>query len=166
VRRCVPLAAAGAAAATLALAAGCGGGDDPPAFATPRAPGRFLTRAELAAQLGDGFRRRLYHLAVMSQPDDDAADLGQPLPTGTLRSVSCRPARARPTAPGGWPWSCGVHWKSTDGRRELTRYSASLDARGCFFASARPQLPQRFDATIGTYSEHPLNALQSLRRGC
>jgi hypothetical protein len=162
------------AAVGVAAITGCGGGDSAEklagvraaANAAPRAPGRFLTRAELATQLGNGFRRQLYRLAVMSQPGDDAADLDQALPTGTLRDVVCGADGAQPAGAGGWPWSCAVRWETVDGRRRTTRYSVSLTARGCFFAAAHPRLPEQYDATIRTYSEHPLNAVQSLRRGC
>ena len=131
----------------------------------PPAPGHFLSRAELDTQLGNGFRQGLYRLAVMSQPGDDAADLGQQLPTGTVRDVSCSTGQPRPSA-GSWKWGCAVGWETVNGRRESTRYAVTMTGRGCFFASARPRLPSHYDSTIRTYSEHPLNSLQSLRRGC
>lgn len=167
---------AGTVIAALAAAAitGCGNGDGAKkltgarraADVAPPAPGRFLSRSELATQLGNGFRRQLYRLAVMSQPGDDAADLDQALPTGMLRDVACSADSAQPAGAGGWPWSCAVRWETVDGHRRTTRYSVSLTARGCFFAAAHPRLPEQYDATIRTYSEHPLNAVQSLRRGC
>ena len=158
------------AAALGVLAAGAAGctGDGDSTAATPSAssaapaPGRPLSRTELANQVGNLFDRGLYHVAVMSQPGDDAPDLGQALPTGTVRDVSCRQ-----TATGnGKSWSCVVRWESVDARRDSTSYRVSMNARGCFLASASPPLAQRYDATIGSYSEHPLNRLQSLRRGC
>jgi hypothetical protein len=158
------------AAALAALAVGAAGctGDEDSTAATPStppaapAPGRLLTRAELANQLGNLFDRGLYRVAVMSQPGDDAPDLGQSLPTGTVRDVACRQAAAG----NGRRWSCVVRWESVDGRRYSTSYRITMSARGCFLASASPPLAQRYDATIGSYSEHPLNQLESLRRGC
>jgi hypothetical protein len=161
------------ALAVLAVASvGCSDDDGSAADATPvaalapPAPGRFLTRAELANQLGNLFHRRLYQLAVMTQPGDDASDLGQALPRGTLRTASCEPAGDRPSGGRSWAWSCAVRWETVDGRRETTAYRVRLTSRGCFFAGASPPLEQRYDATIRSYSEHPLNQLQSLRRGC
>ena len=145
-------------------AGGCSGGEDSTAAGpstavqAPPAPGRYLTRAELATQLGNVFHRGLYQVAVMSQPGDDASDLGQSLPTGTLRDVSCDGAQRR--------WSCRVSWESVDARRQTTVYDVQMSPRGCFAAAATPALAQRYDATIRSYSEHPLNELQSLRRGC
>jgi hypothetical protein len=151
----------------LVLAAGgCSGGEDSSVAAhravgsAPPAPGRYLTRAELDTQLGNVFHRALYQVAVMSQPGDDAADLGQSLPTGQLRAVACAQGGERAR------WSCRVSWETVDAARETTAYRVNMNARGCFYASATPALPQRYDATIRSYSEHPLNQLQSLRRGC
>jgi hypothetical protein len=138
--------------AVLALAA-CGGGTAARDAAHPP-PVQRLTNAELAVQLGNGFRHALYRLAVMSQPGDDATDLGQALPTGTVRDVRCASR------------SCTVRWKTVQGHRAVTRYRIEADRRGCFYATAQPALPERYDATIATYSEHPLNTLQSARRGC
>jgi hypothetical protein len=149
--------------AVLALAA-CGGGTaarGPARDTASHGIARSLTGGELASQLANGFRGGLYRLAVMSQPGDDAADLGQQLPTGTLRAVSCRPAAASRST-----WSCAVRWETVDGRPSATRYRVSVNRSGCFYGAAHPPLPEHYDATIRTYSEHPLNALQSLRRGC
>jgi predicted membrane-bound mannosyltransferase len=157
-----------AALAVLSVSsAGCSSDGDstaatPSASAAAAAPGRPLTRVELANQLGNLFDRALYRVAVMSQPGDDAADLGQSLPTGTVRDVECRQAAAGE----GREWSCSVGWESVDGRRDSTPYRVTMSSRGCFLANASPPLAQRFDATIGSYSEHPLNRLESLRRGC
>jgi hypothetical protein len=161
-----------AALAVLAVAAtGCSDDGDstaatPGASSAAPAPGRYLSRVELANQVGNLFHRRLYRVAVMAQPGDDAADLGQSLPTGTLRTVGCRPAGARPAGDEGWAWSCTVRWETAAGRRDSTAYRVNMNGRGCFYASASPSLGQRYDATIRAYSEHPLNQLQSLRRGC
>jgi hypothetical protein len=125
------------------------------------AGGGFLSTAELDTQLGNGFRQGLYRLAVMSQPGDDAADLGQQLPTGTVRDVSCRRSGS-----GSRKWACAVRWETVAGKRESTRYAVDMNAHGCFYASATPALPSHYDSTIRSYSEHPLNSLQSLRRGC
>jgi hypothetical protein len=139
----------------------------PPVEAAPPAPGRFLSPAELDTQLGNGFRQGLYRLAVMSQPGDDAADMGQQLPTGSVRAVSCDPAGPRPSgAAAKWKWSCGVRWATVDGAGKSTRYAVDMTTRGCFYAAATPHLPEHYDSTIRTYSEHPLNSLQSLRSGC
>jgi hypothetical protein len=126
-----------------------------------RAAARSLSPTGLATQLGNGFRRGLYQLAVMSQPGEEASDLGQQLPTGTLRDVRCRPTAADASA-----WACAVRWETVEGKRTATRYRIDVTSGGCFYASAHPALPQHYDATIRTYSEHPLNALQSLRKGC
>jgi hypothetical protein len=145
----------------LALAA-CGGGtgarDEARPAAAPRAVA--VTAPELATQLGNGFRRGLYRLAVMSQPGDDATDLGQQLLTGSVHDVRCTPDGETSR------WACAVRWKTVDGHRATTHYRIAVDGRGCFYAAARPALPERYDATIATYSEHPLNTVQSLRRGC
>jgi hypothetical protein len=149
--------------AVLVLAA-CGGGTaarGPTQASAPPPAAERLTATELATQLGNDFRRGLYRLAVMSQPGDEAADLGQQLPTGTLRDVGCRPAATNTSA-----WSCAVRWETVSGHRTATRYRISVTRRGCFYGAAQPPLPQRYDATIRSYSEHPLNTLQSLRRGC
>jgi hypothetical protein len=130
------------------------------AVLAPPAPGRYLTRAELATQLGNVFHKQLYRVAVMSQPGDDAADLGQSLPTGRLRALTCTEAGERRR------WSCDVSWETVDAARKTTAYRVRMNARGCFHASATPALAQRYDSTIRSYSEHPLNELESLRRGC
>jgi hypothetical protein len=153
------------APAVLALAS-CGGGTAASGMRQPdsqarEATGRAVTGADLATQLGVGFRRGLYQLAVMSQPDDEATDLGQKLPTGKLRDVHCRP-----TATNASTWACAVRWETVDGRRTATRYRIDVTPHGCFYGSAQPPLPQRYDATIGTYSEHPLNAVRSSEPGC
>jgi hypothetical protein len=151
------------AAAALGGCGRHGAGTQPVAAgdAAPPATGRFLSVAELDTQLGNGFRQGLYRLAVMSQPGDDASDLGQQLPTGTVRDVGCRRSGT-----GNRNWTCAVRWETVDGKRESTRYAVDMNAHGCFFASAQPKLPPHYDSTIRTYSEHPLNSLQSLRRGC
>jgi hypothetical protein len=148
--------------AVSALAA-CGGGTAArgPADTSPAAtPVQHLTSPQVAVQLGNGFRRGLYRLAVMSQPGDDATDLGQQLPTGTLRDVRCRPLAGTAT------WTCTVRWTTVDGQRTSTRYRIDVGRHGCFYGAATPPLPEHYDATIRTYSEHPLNSLQSPRRGC
>jgi len=146
----------------VAALGGCGHRGDVTDGAGPAAaPGHFLSTGELDTQLGNGFRQGLYRLAVMSQPGDDAADLGQQLPTGTVRGVDCRR-----TGSDSRKWTCAVSWETVDGKRESTRYTVDMNAAGCFYASATPHLASHYDSTIRTYSEHPLNSLQSLRRGC
>ena len=147
----------------VAALAACGGGTDahgPADTSAAAAPVQQLTSPRLAVQLGNGFRQGLYRLAVMSQPGDESSDLGQPLPTGTLRSVRCEPVAGTST------WTCTVRWATVDGHRTVTRYRIDVDRRGCFYGAATPPLPQHYDSTIRTYSENPLNAVQSLRRGC
>jgi hypothetical protein len=153
--------------AALALAAGlsaCGGGGhaSPDRAAAPR----YLAGPDLERQLGNGFRAGLERLAAMSQPADDAADLGQPLPTGLLDRVTCGRLAARPAAPRPWLWRCTVRWETAGGRPRRTAYDVRLLPTGCFAAGARPPLPPRRDATIKSFSEHPLNAIVSVRKGC
>jgi hypothetical protein len=151
------------AAAALA-AAGCGGGGAERTH-TPPPPARYLPRGDLSVQLGNGFRAGLYRLAVMSQQEDDAPDLGQALATGVLETVRCHAGGPRP-ARGDWQWSCGVRWRTVERHARRMRYAVTLTPRGCFSAIARPNLPSRYDATIHSYSEDPLNILESLKRGC
>jgi hypothetical protein len=101
----------------------------------------------------------------MSQKSEDAKDLGQRLPTGLLSNVRCIAAARRP-AGGAWPWACDVRWKSVEGRAERTRYTVRLTQGECFAAGAAPPRRPHYDSTIRTYSEDPLNALVSVRRGC
>jgi hypothetical protein len=102
----------------------------------------------------------------MSQTSEDAVDLGQRLPTGLIREVRCRSAAAQPGAGGAWAWSCDVRWKSVEGRAQDTRYDVRLTRGACFAAGAAPRRQPRYDVTIRTYAEDPLNALASARRGC
>jgi hypothetical protein len=150
----------------LLLVAGCGGEDRASSEKVAPPKGGYIAAADLERQLGNAFRQGLYRLAVMSQRSDDAKDLGQPLPTGLVDRVSCA---ARTPKPGGgrvWMWSCAVRWKSVEGHRERTRYSVRLRPGECFAAGAMPARAKRYDATIRTYSEDPLNALGSVRPGC
>jgi hypothetical protein len=128
--------------------------------------GGYLAATDLERQLGNAFRQGLYRLAVMSQKTEDAMDLGQRLPTGVVQTVHCASAAARPGAGGVWPWSCEVGWKSVEGRALRTRYDVRLTRDECFAAGAAPRRQPHYDATIRTYSEDPLNALVSVRRGC
>lgn len=149
-----------------AALAGCAGAsrDHAGAPVRPAARAGFLTGAALRTELGNRFRAGLYRLAVMSQPGDEGADLGQPLPSGSLRSTRCvaeGPRRAR-----SWPWSCRVVWQATSGARHVVAYRVTLRPGDCFFATARPALPQHYDSTIRSYAEHPLNQLVPLRAGC
>jgi hypothetical protein len=59
-----------------------------------------------------------------------------------------------------------VGWKTAAGRSRRTAYNVGLTPGGCFVAGAAPALPSRYDATIRSYTEDPLNALVSTRRGC
>jgi hypothetical protein len=133
------------------------------AAATPR----YLARHALALQLGNGFRAGLDRLAVMDQPREGATDLGQELPSGLLRDVSCASAGARPAATAAsWPWRCRVRWETLRGTPKTTNYAVRLLPTGCFAAGATPRLQPHLDPTIKTYAEHPLNAVASFRKGC
>jgi hypothetical protein len=147
----------------LVAIAGCGGGDKP--APRPSAP-RYLGADDLRRDLANGFRAGLYKLAVMSQPPDAAADLGQSLPTGLVDTVACRPGAARPAGATAWPWRCSVRWETAAGRPRSTRYTVRLLPTGCFAAGADPRMPAHRDTTIASFSEHPLNAITSVRRGC
>ncbi len=151
------------------LAAGCGGGGHRSAVAaTASAPqgAGYLTEGELRRDLGNGFRAGLDRLAVMDQPVDDATDLGQELPTGLLERVSCSQAGPKPAGAEPWPWSCTVKWTTAAGRARTTRYAVRLFATRCFAAGADPALPAHRDPTIGSFAEHPLNTVVSVKRGC
>src|SRR4051812_24162027 len=150
------------------LAAGCGGGGHHSATAStpPRRAVGYLTAGELRRDLGNGFRAGLDRLAVMDQPVDDATDLGQDLPTGLLDRVACSAAAPKPANPQPWPWSCTVKWKTAGGRARSTRYAVRLFPTRCFAAGADPALPNHRDPTIGSFAEHPLNTVVSVKRGC
>jgi hypothetical protein len=149
------------------LLTGCGGGDHASSTEKVAKPaGGYLSASDLERQLGNAFRKGLYRLSVMTQRSEDAKDLGQPLPTGLLDRVSCTSDGARPGGAGVWMWSCGVRWKSVEGHRESTRYAVRLTPGLCFAAGATPTRAKRYDATIRTYSEDPLNVLGSVRPGC
>jgi hypothetical protein len=145
--------------------AGCAGQGHAAAKDAPRPAGGYVAGSDLERQLGNAFRKGLYRLAVMSQQTEDAMDLGQPLPTGLLRSVRCDSTAPRPKG-GAWTWSCSVSWRSVEGHSERTRYAVELQRGECFAAGATPHRAARYDATIRTYSEDPLNAFGSARRGC
>ncbi len=121
---------------------------------------------QLRTQVASAFRQGLYRMAVMDQPADDAADLGQELPTGRVRQVECVPDSAPPTRPGWTVSSCLVRWEHIGGRADRTRLRVSQDRRGCWDAAPRPPLPTRYDATERNYAEHPLNVLSAVRPGC
>jgi hypothetical protein len=159
------------ATALLLLAApvlaGCGGGSHAgQPSSVPRPSGGYLAAGDLERQLGNAFRHGLYRLAVMSQKSEDAMDLGQRLPTGLVREVHCRSSAAQPASGGAWAWSCDVRWKSVEDRAQDTRYDVRLTRGACFAAGAAPRRQPRYDVTIRTYAEDPLNALASARRGC
>jgi hypothetical protein len=133
----------------------------------PAARGRVpRERGHLERQLGNAFRKGLYRLAVMSQRSADAMDLGQRLPTGLLRSVRCDSAGPQPSGGGTWAWTCKVAWRSVEGRSERTTYAVRLRPGACFAAGATPHRGVRYDSTIRTYSQDPLDALGSVRPGC
>jgi hypothetical protein len=130
------------------------------------AAAHYISGLDLRRQLSNAFDGGLYRLAVMSQPRDSATDLGQSLPTGLVRTVSC----GRASAPEGSEQievsHCAVSWQTVSGKPRTTRYLVRLFPTGCFAAGATPRLPQHRDNTIQTYSEHPLNALVSVERQC
>jgi hypothetical protein len=145
---------------------GCGGAHGASSDGTAHPSGDYIAGADLERRLGNGFRDGLYRLSVMTQRSEDAKDLGQPLPTGLLDRVNCSSAAPRPQGGRVWSWSCAVRWRSVEGRSESTRYAVRLSPGECFSAGATPARPVRYDATIRTYSEDPLNALGSVRAGC
>jgi hypothetical protein len=133
---------------------------------TPRPSGGYLAAPDLERQLANAFRKGLYRLAVISQRSEDAMDLGQRLPTGLLRGVSCDSTGPRPGGGGPWSWTCKVSWRSVEGRSQRTTYAVLLRRGQCFAAGATPHRSALYDSTIRTYSEDPLDALGSVRRGC
>jgi hypothetical protein len=152
---------------------GCGsGGGDTASGAAPSGsdqsagPARYAAGSDLRRQLANAFDAGLYRLAVMSQPRDSASDLGQPLPTGLVRTVSCGTAAAPEGAGRTKLAHCTVAWETVAGAPRTTRYLVRLFPTGCFAAGATPRLPQHRDNTIATFSEHPLNALVSATRHC
>jgi hypothetical protein len=159
------LATALAVLALPALAA-CGAAGDAaaPGHAAPVLPAvpvsapAALDRHAIALQLGNGFRTALDRLAVLDQPRDGASDLGQDLPSGLLRDVRC--------TPGVPAMRCRVRWETLRGTPQTTHYRVRVLPGGCFAAAATPRLAPHYDPTIATYSEHPLNAITSVRKGC
>lgn len=138
---------------------GCGGDSQPAPVATTTpvpASGAALERGELERQLANAFDAALYRLAVMSQPGDDATDLGQDLPTGIVTAVRCDPDGD----------ACAVRWRTASDQRRTIRYSVKLLPGACFAAAAHPALADHRDPTIGGYSENPLNALVSAEGAC
>jgi hypothetical protein len=102
----------------------------------------------------------------MSQPPDSATDLGQSLPTGLVRTVSCDRAGAPRGSAQAELAGCTVDWDTVGGEPRTTHYVVRLFPGGCFAAGASPRLPQHRDNTIKTFAEHPLNALVSVARQC
>jgi hypothetical protein len=169
--RLLPLVAVACAALAAAALSGCGANDAKTARAATSAPAPvargYLDRHALALGVGNGFRAQLDQLAVMQQPPDGATDLGQDLPAGLLRDVRCAPAAGRPArATKAWAWTCRVRWETLAGATKTTNYAVRDFATGCFAAGATPRLPDVKDPTIASYSEHPLNAIASVRKGC
>jgi hypothetical protein len=148
------------------VVSGCGGEDHASSEKLTQPKGGYLAAPDLERQVGNAFRKGLYRLAVMSQRSDEAKDVGQPLPTGLVDRVSCASNAARPGGGRVWMWSCSVRWRSVGGRAEQTRYTVRLSPGECFAAGATPERHKRYDATIRTYSEDPLNVLGSVRPGC
>jgi len=126
----------------------------------------YVSGIDLRRQLSNAFDAGLYRLAVMSQPRDSATDLGQSLPTGLVRTVSCGRAGAPEASERTEVAHCTVAWQTVSGKPRTTRYLVRLFPTGCFAAGATPQLPQHRDNTIETYSEHPLNELVSVESQC
>jgi len=165
------IAALGLLIPALALGSGgCGsGGAETASGAAARGdavPAHYVSAFELRRQLANAFDAGLYRLAVMSQPPDSATDLGQALPTGLVRRVSCRAAGVPSGAERPLITHCAVDWETVAGKARTTRYLVRLFPTGCFAAGATPRLPHRRDNTIKTFSEHPLNALVSVARQC
>ncbi|HKZ14895.1 MAG TPA: hypothetical protein VJL81_13725 [Solirubrobacterales bacterium] len=159
---------------TLALGlggCGSGGGETTSGAAASgaeegAAPAHYTASSDLRRQLANAFDAGLYRLAVMSQPRDSATDLGQSLPTGLVRTVSCGRAGAPAGSEGTEVAQCAVAWETVAGTPRTTRYLVRLFPTGCFAAGATPRLPQHRDNTIQTFSQHPLNALVSAARQC
>ena len=145
-----------ATVAGLAVAAGCGGGgdEDQPAGNVPADPGT-IARAEVQRQVGTAFADGLDRLAVMNQPRDEAADLGQDVPKGLLSAVAC------PS-----PESCTVRWRTVKGQSRSTAYRIRAFRGACLTAAADPSLPNTWDATLKTTAENPLNTLIGTGQGC
>jgi hypothetical protein len=59
-----------------------------------------------------------------------------------------------------------VRWETVAGTPRATTYAVRNLAGGCFAAGAVPRLRDVHDPTIASYTEHPLNAVTSLRKGC
>jgi hypothetical protein len=153
----------------LALGSGgCGsaGGESSSGAAEGAAAGHYVSGLDLRRQLANAFDAGLYRLAVLSQPRDSATDLGQSLPTGLVRTVSCGRAGAPEGSERTELAHCAVAWQTVSDEPRTTRYLVRLFPTGCFAAGATPRLPQHRDNTIETYSEHPLNALVSVERRC
>ena len=150
---------------------GSGGGEsshgaDDDGAQTGAVAAHYVSGLDLRRQLSNSFDAGLYRLAVMSQPRDSATDLGQSLPTGLVRTVSCGGAGAPEGSERTEVAHCAVAWQTVSGEPRRTRYLVRLFPTGCFAAGATPRLPQHRDNTIQTYSEHPLNALVSVARQC
>ena len=107
-----------------------------------------MPRVELQRELANAFQGGLDALAVMSQPRDDAAQLGQDIPAGTITGVRCAE-----------PEHCSVKWESVGGKRRTVGYRVRGFEGACFTASAEPSLADPYDATTGSRSANPLNAL-------
>lgn len=152
------------AAILLALClSACGGGQDVRPAAAPA--GAYVDDPTLEQGIGNTFRQRLYRLAVMTQTGDDAADVGQPLPTGLVDDARCRPQTAG-SERRMRPWRCVVRWETVEGHRRTTRYVVQTTPGGCYYAQASPPLPQVLDATVHAPAEHPLGNLTGAVRGC
>jgi hypothetical protein len=164
-----PATVAALAAAVGALA-GCGSAGRPPAAAQPAEASPvtpvYLAPGDVSRRVANSFRASLYELAVMSQPPDSGAALGQPLPTGQLRSTHCSAAGPRPGAGGSWSWRCTVGWTTQAGMRQRTSYAVQLRPTGCFDAAAAPARPNIRDASAGTFGIDPLNALSGAQQDC
>ena len=159
----------------VAALAGCGGHDAAPvapaattgatstttsAAATPKR----LPASEIRRQLAASFTSGLRELATMTQTGDDPVALGQPLPTGHVDAVACRP---QASADGGAaPWHCRVRWHDAADHARSTGYLVRIPASGCLTAGASPPLAGVRDATTRNVAEHPLNALAGSSRSC
>ena len=93
-------------------------------------------------------------------------DLGQRLPTGLVREVRCASTAARPGGDGVWTWTCDVRWKNVEGHAQDTRYDVRLTRGTASRPGGAAPPAATTTSTIRTFSEDPLNALGSVRRGC
>src|SRR5262249_41672531 len=100
----------------------------------------YYDAEQLERRLSNAFRAGLYRLAVITQPGEEAADVGQQLPTGKVSGVRCDAQKPAPSAGGAWAWRCEVRWRTVAGAERRTTYAVRLTPDSCFDAEAEPHL--------------------------